>query len=92
VLTAAVEDARTRLAAGVGEGDALQQALTQLEAALASSDAAALDLAVASAAAALDRLAGQADQAVLADLDAIRLALGEVAVSAAAPGATELQH
>jgi hypothetical protein len=92
VLTAAVEDAQTRLAPGVEEGHALQRALTQIEAALASSDAAGLDLAVAQAAAALDGLAGQADEAVLPDLAAIRLALDDVAVSAAAPDAAGLQQ
>jgi hypothetical protein len=91
-LTAAVEDARTRLLAGVGEGDVLQRALSQLSAALASADRAGLDQAMAQARTALDGLAAQQDAAVVAELDAIRLALDEVVVSAAAPTGTELQH
>jgi hypothetical protein len=87
-----VEDARTRLLAGVGEGDVLQRALSQLSAALASADRAGLDQAMAQARTALDGLAAQQDAAVVAELDAIRLALDEVVVSAAAPTGTELQH
>jgi hypothetical protein len=92
VLTAAVEDARTRLLAGVGEGDALQRALTQLGVALSSPGHAGLDHAIAQARAALDGLAAQQDAAVMAELDAIRLALDEVALSAAGPAGAELQH
>ncbi|HEU0301491.1 MAG TPA: hypothetical protein VFR37_18675, partial [Longimicrobium sp.] len=92
VLTAAVDDARTRLLAGVGEGDGLQRALTQLSSALSSPDRAGLDHAIAQARAALDGLAAQQDLAVMAELDAIRLALDEVALSAAGPAGAELQH
>lgn len=82
-LQAAVADARLRvLPAVIGEASPLEEAFHRLDDGLAADDAAALMTAVAGVEASLAALPTEDAEAQAAELDAIRLLLGELRFSA----------
>lgn len=87
-LTAVLDDARLRVLPGL-ENVALERALARVGTAVAGSDRAELEAAVAAAVASLDAAGAPAEAA--AELDLIRLALGDVRGAADAPVRPELQ-
>jgi hypothetical protein len=80
-LAAVLDDARVRVLPGLGH-QSLDPVLARVSAALAGTDPAELDAAVAAALASVDGLASRAEPS--AELDLIRLALADV-VQAAHP-------
>lgn len=83
-LSAAIADARLRILPAIaGEApSALGAALQRLDEGLAADDPEALSDAVAASEAALRALPAEEAEAVLVELDAIRLLLGELRISA----------
>jgi hypothetical protein len=78
-LAAVIDDARVRVLPGLGH-QALDPVLARVGAALAGTDAAELDAAIAAALASVDELTSGAEPS--AELDLIRLALADVAQAA----------
>jgi hypothetical protein len=91
-LAAAVADARLRLLPALGEQEAslsVGAALEQLDAALAGDDATAVKAAVQAAELAMSAVPAEQAESLEMELDAIRLALGELTLAAAGPAIAE---